>query len=498
MSEMAEAIRELQSQRGMSEDAIRQTIENAIKAAYKRTFGKEADNCIVKFNEDMTDMVVYARKTIVDGVYDPTQEIELADALKLSDECKEGDEIDIPLDIRDFSRSAISTGKQTAHQALNENFKKTLENEYKDKLGQTIIGYCQRLVPDKKGDKGAFHCYLDLGKNDRVEGFLPAKNQCPHEVHEKGERIKALIKGIKPMANGIQLVLSRSDPNFVRNIMEVEIPEISDKTITIKSIAREPGVRTKIAVYSNKLDIDPVGACVGQKGVRIQNVIKEIDGEKIDMVKYEAEPREFIKNALSPADVKKVYILDSQKKQAIAVVTEKNFSLAVGKGGLNVRLANRLCDWTIDVKTEKEAAEMELEEMDLQSRRAAERLFNTPAEEDVITTVAQLPGVDPQVAELLKAAGLEDIQQFLDAVEDGSIYKMEGVRREDVDLINKIINENVEIENEVEDAAVEDVEQEDGNDAEYTCPECGTPITLEMTKCPKCGAEFVFEEGEGK
>ena len=498
MSEMADAIRELQSQRGMSEDAIRQTIEKAVKAAYKRTFGTD-DNCIVRFEDDMSSVKVYARKIIVDGVYNESQEIDLEDALKYSDESKVGDEIDIEIDPHDFARSAISTGKQTAHQSLNENFKKTLENEYRDKVGQTIIGYCQRLVPDKKGEKGAFHCYLDLGKNDRVEGFLPAKNQSPREVHEKGERIKALIKGIKPTANGIQLVLSRSDPDFVRNIMEVEIPEISDKTITIKSIAREAGTRTKIAVYSNKLDIDPVGACVGQKGNRIQTVIKEIDGEKIDMVKYDADPREFIKNALSPATVKKVYILDSQKKSALAVVGEKDFSLAIGKSGLNVRLANKLCDWTIDVKTEKEAAELNIEDVD--SRRAAEKLFSSPAEEDIIATVAQLPGVDQRVVGVLRDAGLEDIQQFLEAVEDESVYKVEGISREDVDNISKIINENVVFEEgddaEDEEAVAEGVGQGE-EDSEYTCPECGAPITLGMTHCPKCGVEIAFEEGEGK
>ena len=490
MSEMAEAIRELIQEKGVSEESVRQTIESAIKAAYKRTFGKMAENCIVKFADDMSDVMVYSRKTIVDGVYDPVIEIELEDALKLSSECEVGDEIDIQIDPHSFERSAVSTGKQAAHQGLNESFKDNLYNEYKDKQGEIIIGYYQR---EHNGN-----IYVDLGK---VEGVLPVKYQSPRERYEKNDRIKALIKEIKRTSSGLQLVLSRSDPDFVRAIVELEVPEIYDKTIEIYKISREAGYRTKIAVFSNKEDVDPVGACVGLKGVRIQNVIRELEGEKIDILKYDSDPTVFIKNALSPAEVSKVIILDEDKKTALAIVPDEQFSLAIGKQGQNVRLANRLCDWNIDVKTEEQAAELDLSE--ISSRKAAESLFSnaadSAADEDYeeISTVSELPGVDARVASVLKEAGYDDIEKFVSAYEDGSVKSIEGVSEDELEAVNKIIHSVVEFVDE-DDATseAEAAESDEPQEEEYFCPECGAKITLDMTQCPKCGVEFEFTEDE--
>src|SRR5574344_1902650 len=485
MSEMADAIRALSAEKGISEDSIKQTIENTIKAAYKRTYGT-SDNCIVKFNDDMTDVSVYSRKTIVDGVYDPSTEIELEEAQKMSPDAELGDEIDILVDPHDFARSAVTTGKQTAHQTLNESFKDNLYNEYKDKVGEIIIGYYQR--------EHTGNIYVDLGK---VEGVLPQKFQSPRETYEKNDRIKALIVDLKRTQTGLQLVLSRTDPDFVRSIVELEVPEVADKTVTVQKIVREAGYRTKIAVYSNKEDVDPVGACVGLKGVRIQNVIRELEGEKIDVLKYDEDPRIFIKNALSPAEVEKVIILDNDKKEALAVVNESQFSLAIGRQGQNVRLANRLCDWNIDVKTEEQAAEMDLSEVD--TRKAAEQLFagSEQPEYEEIQTVAQLPGVDQKVAAILKDSGIDDIEQFMAAVKAGTVQKIEGITEEDIAAINKIISENVEFEEEpaeapAQEAAPEAKEAEApaaAQEEEYFCPECGARITLDMTRCPKCGVE---------
>ncbi|MBQ6782229.1 MAG: transcription termination/antitermination protein NusA [Treponema sp.] len=487
MSEMADAIRELIETKGFSADSVRQTIENAIKAAYKRTFGT-ADNCIVKFADDMSDVTVYSRKTIVDGVYDPVVEIELEEALQLTPECEEGDEIDIQVDPRTFDRSAVSTGKQAAHQGLNESFKDTLYNEYKDKVGEIIIGYYQR---EHNGN-----IYVDLGK---VEGVLPVKYQSPRERYEKNDRIKALIKDLKRTNSGLQLILSRADPDFVRSIVELEVPEIYDKTVEIFKIVREAGYRTKIAVFSNKEDVDPVGACVGLKGVRIQNVIRELEGEKIDILRYDPEPTQFIKNALSPAEVSNVLILDEEKKQALAVVPEAQFSLAIGKQGQNVRLANRLCDWNIDVKTEEQAAEMDLSEIST-ARKNAANLFGGETEEDYeeVTTVSDLPGIDERVAGLLKEAGYDDIEKFVAAYDDGSIKSVEGLSDDDVEAVNKIIHANVEfVEENEENAEPAEAETDaSGEEEEYFCPECGAKITLDMTKCPNCGIEFEFAEDE--
>ncbi len=486
MSEMADAIRELTQDKGFSLDSVKQTIENTLRAAYKRTFGT-ADNCIVTFADDMSDVTVASRKTIVDGVYDPVTEIELEDALKLSPECELGDEIDIIVDPKSFDRSAVSVGKQETHKGLNESFKDKLYNEYKDKVGEIIIGYFQR---EYNGN-----IYVDLGK---VEGVLPKKYQSPREVYNKNDRIKAFIVDLKRISSGLQLVLSRSDPKFVQSILELEVPEIQDKTVEIKKIVRDAGYRTKIAVTTTKEDVDPVGSCVGPKGMRIQNVIRELEGEKIDVLRYSDDPVVFIKNALSPAEVNRVVILDDEKKTALAIVNDEQFSVAIGKNGQNVRLANRLCDWSIDVKTEEQAAELDLSE--ITSRRAAE-LFsnNATVEPDEISVIADLPGVNQEVAAKLAEAGYDDIEKFIEAY-DGEELSVEGVTAEELEEVSKIIHSNVEfVEEEEEVSESAPAEQEDTaaeEEEEYFCPECGAKITLDMTHCPSCGVEFEFEEDE--
>ena len=485
MSEISEAIRELIEEKGVSVESVKQTVESAIKAAYKKTFGT-ADNCEVHFADDLSDVSVYSKKVIVDGVYDPVTEIELEDALKMSEECEVGDEILILVDPKTFERSAVSTGKQAAHQGLSESFKNNLLAENKGKIGEVIIGYYQR---EHNGN-----IYVDLGK---VEGVLPKKYQSSREIYQKNDRIKAIVVDVKPTSSGVQLVLSRTDPKFVQSIIELEVPELEDKTIGIYKIVREAGYRTKIAVFSNKEDVDPVGACVGLKGVRIQNVIRELEGEKIDVLRYDQNPVEFIKNALSPAEVEKVLITDEEKKQALAIVNESQFSLAIGKSGMNVRLANRLCDWSIDVKTEEQAAEMDLSQFS--TRKAAENLFNNSSEKEnagseesePISTISELPGVDVDVASKLKAAGFDDIQTFVDSFDSDSI-KVEGVTQEDLEKVNSIVRDVVEF---VEDDSEKTEEEKPGQEEEeeYFCPECGAKITLDMTKCPKCGVEFEFE-----
>lgn len=494
MSEMAEAIRQLISEKGYSEDSVRQTIEKALKAAYKRTYGTD-ENAIVKFNEDMSDVSIYSRKVVIDGVYDPVKEIELEEAKKLAgDEIEEGDEIDILEDPKSFDRSAVATGKQTAHQGLNETYKNSLMNDYRDKVGEIIIGYYQR---EKNGN-----IYVDLGNAGKVEGYLPVKFQSKLEVYEKGDRIKSLIVDVKPTNSGIQLVLSRSDPKLVSSILEKEVPEIADGTVEIQKIVRDAGYRTKIAVYSKREEVDPVGACVGLKGVRIQNVIRELLNEKIDVLRWDSNPVEFIKNALSPAQVERVVIMDADKRQALAIVEDSQFSLAIGKQGQNVRLANRLCDWNIDVKTVEQADEIDFSNVN--TVQNARNLFNDEvAEEEVyeITTVSELPGVDAEIAKLLSDNGIKEIQSFVEAYDSGNI-NIEGVTKEALDKINSLINDNVEfVEDETEESAVQDstsTKNEDNaqEEEEYFCPECGTKITLDMTRCPNCGVEFEFTEDE--
>ena len=493
MSEMAEAIRQLIQEKGYSDDSVRQTIERALKAAYKRTFGTD-ENAIVKFADDMSDVSIYSRKVLVDGVYDPVREYELEDARqKEGADLHEGDEVDILVDPKSFDLSAVSTGKQTVHQGLNETFKTSLMNEYKDKIGEIIIGYYQR---ERNGN-----IYVDLGNAGKVEGVLPVKYQSKLEYYEKNDRIKALIVDVKPTSSGIQLVLSRSDTKLVSSILEKEVPEIADGTVEIMKIVRDAGYRTKVAVYSKREEVDAVGACVGLKGVRIQNVIRELLNEKIDVLDWSPDPAEFIKNALLPAQVNRVIIMDADKRQALAIVDESQFSLAIGRQGQNVRLANRLCDWNIDVKTVEQAADIDLSSFS--TVQNAHALFNDE-EEDSILTISDLPGVDKEVAQLLKNNGIDSIEDFVEAYDNGSI-EIEGVSKEALDKVNDLVNENVEIveedsaeetegtENTAENAGSEEYSE---SEEEYFCPECGHKITLDMTHCPNCGVEFEFTEDE--
>jgi N utilization substance protein A len=496
---MSEAIHQLIHDRGISEELILRTIENTLVAAYKRRFGN-ADNAIVRWNDDNREVSIYAKKTIVDGVYDPVAEIDLEEARELNPEAEIGDELLIEVDPKDFDRISVQSAKQTAHQSIREIQKDSLFSEYKDKVGEIIIGYYQR---ERNGT-----IYVDLGK---IEGILPKKYQSPREVYHVNDRIKALITEVNKIPAGLQIVLSRTHTDFVRAIFELEVPEIYDKTVEIHKIVREPGYRTKLAVYSNREDVDPVGACVGLKGVRIQAVIRELEGEKIDILKYDPDPRRFIKNALSPAEVRNVVVLDEGKHQALAVVTESQLSLAIGKQGLNVRLANRLVDWNLDVKTD-----VKFEEMDIsaESRRAVSELFGDADEyEEEISRISELPGVDAALASALLENEIEYIEDFL-ALGTDEIAALKGVTAEQLDALRKIIEEYVEIVEEEEDvsgggeetAAAGEEEADSGGTAssepetgdieEYECPECGAKITLDMTSCPNCGVGLSFEYEE--
>jgi N utilization substance protein A len=498
---MSDAILQIIQDRGISEELVLKTIENTLLAAYKRRFGN-ADNAVVRFSDDNREVSIYAKKQIVDGVYDPACEIDLEEARELSPEGEIGDELLIEVDPRDFDRISVQSAKQTAHQSIREIQKDSLYAEYKDKVNKIIVGYYQR---ERNGT-----IYVDLG--GKGEGILPKKFQSPREVYYVNDRIKALITEVNKTPAGLQVVLSRTHTDFVKAIFEAEVPEMygDDKIVKIHKIVREPGYRTKLAVYSTREDVDPVGACVGLKGMRIQAVIRELEGEKIDVLKYDPDPRRFIKNALSPAEVRDVVVLDEDKHQALAVVNESQLSLAIGKQGLNVRLANRLVDWNIDVKTEEQFLELDIA---AESRRAVSELFGEYDEE--ISRISELPGVDEALAGALRKNNIEFIEDYL-ALGEEQLASLEGVSAEQLAVLQKLIEENVEIVEEdykeppSEEEPSEETEasetqadgevlpEEEGGEApdEYECPECGAKITTDMTSCPNCGIGLSFEYEE--
>jgi N utilization substance protein A len=473
---IADAIRGLVHEKGISEELVLKTIEEFLLAAYKRKFGM-AENAVVKFSDDGSDVFLYAQKEIVEEVMDPVTEIALSEALELNDECEVGDELLIEIDPKEFDRVAIQSAKQKAKQTLREIQKDTLYSEFHEKVGEMVIGYYQR---ERNGN-----IFVDLGK---VEGLMPKRYQSPREIYRPNDRIKALIYEVNKSPSGLQVILSRTHTDFVKRIFELEVPEVYDRTVEIHKIVREPGYRTKLAVYSHRDDVDPVGACVGMKGVRIQAVVRELEGEKIDILKFETNAQEFIKNALSPAEVDNVYILDEGKRQALAVVKENQLSLAIGKQGLNVRLANRLVDWNIDVKTEEQFGEMDIA---MEAKRAVSQLFSEVEEEEIVE-IGELPDMPPRIIDVLADAGVTMIEDLI-AMDEDKLATINGLNDNDLEIIKSIIAESVDI---VEEEPLVDEEEEyefEEEEETYECPECGGDITIDMTSCPNCGVGLSFE-----
>lgn len=474
-SDMAEAIRQLISEKGISEELIVNTLQDALVAAYKKKFGT-SENVVVRFRENYEGVDIYAKKVIVDedDLEDEVLQMTLEEAREYADDAEIGDILELPIDPQEFDLQSVMVAKQTTRQNFRDISRDTLYAEYKSKQGELIIGYYQRERNNV--------IYVDLGK---VEGIFPKKYQSPREVYHVGDRIKALIYEVDKGKNGLQIILSRSHAEFVTKLLELEIPEIYDKTIEIFKIVREPGYRTKVAVYSKREDVDPVGACVGPKGMRSQLISQELEGEKIDFIKYDIDPRQFIKNALSPAEVKSVHILEESKHTALAIVAEKELSIAIGKMGQNVKLANRLCDWNIDVKTEEQYLQ---DSRNIELKRVADSLFGVAAGEDEIEEetlrLGDLPGMEPAWANALAGAGIVMVEDFLER-DEADIAKASGLSTEEVEQVRLIMEENIEI-----------VQEEDEADAvgeEYNCPDCGTLVTPDMKTCPSCGVELSFE-----
>lgn len=480
-SEMAEAIRQLINEKGISEDLIINTLQEALLAAYKKKFGSN-ENAIIRIKDNYEGVEVYAKKVIVDfdDFEDEVTQIPLEEAQKFAGEAEIGDILELPIDLKEFDLQSVMVAKQTTRQNFRDISRDTLYAEYKSKQGELIIGYYQR---ERNGV-----IYVDLGK---IEGIFPKKYQSPREVYHVGDRIKALIWEVEKGKSGLQIVLSRSHAEFVKKLLELEIPEIYDKTIEIFKIVREPGYRTKVAVYSRREDIDPVGACVGPKGMRSQLISQELEGEKIDFLKYDVDPKQFIKNALSPAEVKSVYILDESKHMALAIVQEKELSIAIGKMGQNVKLANRLCDWNIDVKTEEQYLQ---DSRNIELKKVADSLFTGVDQEGGETTeeyvkLSDLPGMKQEWISAIKKANLDMVEDFLEKEDDELLAEL-GLKQAELDSIKAIIEENFEIVQEEEEEVVIPEEEE------YTCPDCGGIVTPGMTHCPSCGVELSFEFGD--
>ena len=380
--EMLEAFATLEKTKGIKQDVIVEAIKAALVAAYKKNYN-QATNVIVEFDERRGDFKLMTEKTVVEEVHDERLEISLKDALTINRAYELGDKIRFEVAPKNFGRIAAQTAKQVIMQHLREAERNHIIDEYSQYEDELITGTVERR--DNR------FVYVKIGN---VEAVMPRNDQMPGEIYNPQDQIRVLVTHVGSDSKGAQITVSRTAPDMVKRLFEQEVPEIYDGTVEIVSIAREAGDRTKIAVKSNDPNIDPVGTCVGQRGARVQNVVNELDGENIDVVKYEDDPSDYIANALNPAEVIAVQFGDEDdEKSALVIVPDYQLSLAIGKKGQNVRLAARLTGYKIDIRPESE-----VEFVDESSAQAEEE--NKEAEnsttDDTVSPEVQDDAVDDE------------------------------------------------------------------------------------------------------
>ena len=349
--ELLSVIGQIEREKGIKGEKILQAVELAVQTAARKRYGA-GENIQVRLDPETGEIEVVSLKKIVEAVTNPKAEITLEDALVIDPGAELGDEIGDLMPMEDFGRIAAQTAKQVIFQRVREAELETVYKEYSVRQGEIISGMI--LGQERR------NYIVDLG---RTEALLPVSEQIPREGFRRGDRLRAYLLEVKPSSRGPQLILSRASPEFVKKLFELEVPEVAEGIVHVRAVVREPGDRTKLCVSSRDKAVDPVGACVGVKGVRVQAVVRELRGEKIDIITWTEDPRTFIGEALSPAVVEKVGITESEKS-AIAVVADHQLSLAIGKKGQNVRLAAKLTGWKIDIISQSEYEKERVKERD--------------------------------------------------------------------------------------------------------------------------------------
>jgi len=380
------AIKQLCAEKNLPEGVVLEAIEAALNSAYKRDAGAN-QNVNVKFVRATGEVKVFVQKTVVETVSDPHTEITLAEARRWKPDAALGDVIEIESTPHDFGRIAAQTAKQVVLQRLREAEREVVFEEFIDKEGDIVSGIVQRIEPKQVA--------IDLGK---TEAILPSTEQVPGEHYRRGQRLKVYLVEVQRTSKGPQLIVSRTHRNLLRRLFELEVPEIYNGTVELKAIAREAGSRSKVAVAARQEGVDPVGSCVGLRGIRIQNIVNELGGEKIDVVQWHPDPELYVANALSPAQVLNVEINDEEKTAAV-VVPDRQLSLAIGKEGQNARLAAKLTGWRIDIKS---ASAAKAEKAEREAMAAAQ----PPAEQPVPTEEVQ----ELAATMATEAPGLESVE----------------------------------------------------------------------------------------
>ena len=384
-SSIAQNIEALCQEQGIERDLVIDAMKEAVRAAAKKQF-KSGEDIQVDWNSE-TGIELSASKVVVDAVENPATELSIEEARELAgDEVELGDALLLPLPMEELGRIAAQTAKQILFQKVRDAVRSNVYEQYIDKIGDLVNGYVKRF------ERG--NIIVDLGN---LEAILPRSQQSRGEQWNQGERIRVVINNVSKESKGPQVEVSRTSPELLLRLFEMEVPEIYDGTVVIKSAVREPGERAKIAVMSNERDVDPVGACVGMKGSRVQAIIRELRGEKIDIIEWSDEPSVFAANALSPAKVNQVRITDIENRQMEVIVNEDQLSLAIGKRRQNVRLATKLVGWNIDIRSEEEI-----------KREVTEQMGALIASGEAVPLSA-IEGVTPLQAEGLAEHGINDI-----------------------------------------------------------------------------------------
>jgi len=402
-------IEQVSKEKGIDKAILISALENAMVSAAKKTFGHQK-KIEAQYNPEIGEVELFEAKLVVEEVKDSSVEITLQEAQeKLDPDAEVGDELLSKLDTSSFGRIAAQAAKQNIVQRVRDAEREIIYNEFKGRAGQLVNGIVQRF--EKK------NIIVNLGRTDAI---LPEKEQVPRERYRQGDRIRAYIVSVEMTSRGPQIVLSRTHPGMLAKLFEQEVPEIYEGIVEVKGAAREPGGRAKIAVSSRDPDVDPVGACVGMKGTRVQAVVQELRGEKIDIVHWTADQAEYVCRALAPAKVSKI-IIDDEGHNMEVVVPDDQLSLAIGKKGQNVRLASRLAGWRIDVRSESEADE--------ETRRAR-------------ISLGAVPGINDMVAELLYQSGFKSAEELAEADLE-TILDVDGIGPEKAEVIYKASREYV-------------------------------------------------------
>ena len=418
--EMQQTLEALAKEKGIAPEVIVTAIEDAVLTA-SRKYYKSAENLRTKFNHETGDVELFSVRQIVEEVTDPLTEISLAEAQGLyGDEAEVDMEIEFPKPTDVLGRIAAQTAKQVIFQKVREAERDNVYALYSDRVNEVINGTVKRF---ENGD-----IVVDA---ERIEALLPRREQSRAENYTTGDRIRAVIREVNKNTKGPQIILSRTDPTLLIKMFEQEVPEIYDGTVTIRGAVREAGDRAKVAVHSRERDVDPVGACVGMKGTRVQAIIRELRGEKIDIVEWSDDPVVFVTNAISPARVQRVTVVDTEEAIVEVVVEDRQLSLAIGKKGQNVRLAAKLTGWKIDIKSEEE------------KRREVEARFDEIDDEGEEAGTLTLPGLNDGQLLRLSEAGLDTADRLLE-VATAELAEVAGVDEPTASDLQAAVREQVD------------------------------------------------------